>query len=936
MKGFFSRINSCAKPAVTNEFMERGGVDAVMATVKISDANGNVDNKRWSAGRDRNGSLPKLWRQKREAVAAESSVAAKVNIVPKPEKTKELIAAAIADNLLFQDLPQAALEVIIDSMYEVEVAPGTDIIRQGDREASQFYVLEQGVCEVWVRAPSAPAPKKVLIYSAGSAFGELALLYAAPRAATVKATTRCVLWVMERAVFNAVKRNFTHEQFVARHNLLDQVPALKHLSSHQKALLVDALNQVEYKPGRHVFRRGDPGSDFFIVKEGGALVKDAAGGVLAKLGMGQYFGERALLGGETRAADVVADGRLVCYVLSAESFRELLGSQEEIWRFEHLKEVPILSACSERQLWQLARAMTSVAFKQGQVVFRKGEPGDCFYIVHSGAFTVFDDAGKELARVGEGGCFGELALLRAEARAATVMALSDATALSLSREQFTRLLGNLATLRNVWRFEALRKVPLLASIEPSTRAQLAAALKPVSYKAGDDVIKQGDIGDKMYIVERGELGVFKDRQGPIKSYGPGAYFGELALLRNEPRAATVRATTNVQLLELDRQGFNSHMGSLMPAMHKEADNYLRQGAAFKPRSMAIDVNQAQAVAVLGAGGFGQVLLVKYNGGFHALKAVSKAFVKEQGLVEHIKREKDLLAACDSPFLVRLEGTATDDTTLYMMMEAVMGGELFSYLQTRTRPLDESHARFYAASVVMGLEYLHDRDCVYRDLKPENLLIDLQGYVKVTDFGFVKKLKKGDKTFTLCGTPEYLAPEIIMNKGHNAAADWWALGVLVFELCNGLPPFMDEDRLAMFRKICNRELTFPKHFSKELRHLVERLLDPNPPFRAGAGREGAAEIKNHPWFAGFDWESFAAKKMPAPYIPKQPKDGADTCNFAPMQAGSGGGWKAGGRRVWGYQAGRRRSGAEWAQRPVAVDTRPFRNKAYKSKGTFADF
>ncbi|GLI69549.1 hypothetical protein VaNZ11_014092 [Volvox africanus] len=903
MKSFLQKMNACVKPG-GSEFQDKSSVEEVMATIKLTPAESYDDSKRWSTngGKERNGTMPKLWGKKRQAVAAESSVAAKVTIVPKPDKTKELIAKAIDDNMLFQDMPPAALEVIIDSMHSVDVEAGTDIIRQGDREASQFYVLEAGVCEVWVRGSDARAPKKVLVYSAGSAFGELALLYSAPRAATVKATTRCVLWVMERSVYNAVKRNFTHEQLVARHNLLDTVPALKNLSSHQKALLVDALTQVEFKPGRHVFRRGEPGSDFYIVKEGTALIKDASGNLLSKLTVGQYFGEKALLDRELRAADVVAEGKLVCYCLSASAFKDLLGSKEEIWRFEHLKAVPILSTLSERQLWQLAHAMHTANFKKGDVVFKKGEQGDMFYIVQSGSFMVVDENNKELAQVREGGCFGELALLRSDVRAATVLATADSSVLTLSREQFTKLLGNLTQMRSLWRFEALKKVPLLSALDTTTRSSLANALRSVSFKAGEDVIRQGDIGDRFYIVERGELGVFKDRQGPIKTYGPGAYFGELALLRNEPRAATVRATTDVSLLELDRGNFHNLLGALLPIMTKEAEAYLKQGANWKPQNKVFNVSEAQAVAVLGAGGFGQVLLVKYRGGYHALKAISKVFVKEQGLVEHVKREKELMSECDSPFLVRLLGTATDDTTLYMMMEVVMGGELFSYLQTRTRPLDEPQARFYAASVVLALEYLHDRDMVYRDLKPENLLIDLQGYVKVTDFGFVKRLRKGHKTYTLCGTPEYLAPEIIMNKGHNGGADWWALGVLIFELCNGLPPFMDDDRLVMFRKICNREMNFPKHFSSDLRHLIERLLDPNPLFRAGAGREGAAEIKSHPWFANFDWTRFQAKQLPAPYIPKQPSHPGDTCNFAPMQ----------------------------------VDTKQFRNKAYKSKGTFKDF
>lgn len=234
--------------------------------------------------------------------------------------------------------------------------------------------------------------------------------------------------------------------------------------------------------------------------------------------------------------------------------------------------------------------------------------------------------------------------------------------------------------------------------------------------------------------------------------------------------------------------------------------------------------------------------------------------------------------CRSPFLVQLHSTSQDDSTLYMLMEAVHGGELFTYLQTRSRPLDEAHARFYAASVVCGLSYLHDRDLVYRDLKPENLLIDLQGYVKMTDFGFVKHVKRGSKTYTLCGTPEYLAPEIIMAKGHNSAADWWALGVLIWELVAGAPPFMDDDRLAMFRKACNRDLVWPKHFSPELRSLLDRLLDPNPLFRLGSGRGGSSDVRQHAWFKGFDWEGFEARRLPAPYIPKGPPKDMAPVNF----------------------------------------------------------
>lgn len=164
-------------------------------------------------------------------------------------------------------------------------------------------------------------------------------------------------------------------------------------------------------------------------------------------------------------------------------------------------------------------------------------------------------------------------------------------------------------------------------------------------------------------------------------------------------------------------------------------------------------------------------------------------------------------------------------------------------------------------------------------QPENLLIDLGGYVKMADFGFVKQVKKGSKTYTLCGTPEYLAPEVIMAKGHGPSADWWALGVLIWELVAGSPPFMDDDRLAMFKKACARQVAWPKHFSPTLRSLLDKLLEPNPLFRLGSGRGGAAEVRQHPWFAGFDWDAFEARRMPAPYVPKvgakcKPSGGSD--------------------------------------------------------------
>ncbi|EEQ97201.1 cAMP-dependent protein kinase catalytic subunit, putative [Perkinsus marinus ATCC 50983] len=268
------------------------------------------------------------------------------------------------------------------------------------------------------------------------------------------------------------------------------------------------------------------------------------------------------------------------------------------------------------------------------------------------------------------------------------------------------------------------------------------------------------------------------------------------------------------------------------------------------------------------GTFGRVRVVKIKGSKDrtpfALKILKKSEIVRLRQVEHVRAERAILENLSHPFIVNLFATFRDDKRLFMLMEYVNGGELFSHLRKEGR-LPNEDARFYAAEIVLAFQYMHSLNVVYRDLKPENLLIDFEGHIKITDFGFAKVVT--DRTWTLCGTPEYLAPEIIQSKGHGQAVDWWALGILIFEMIAGYPPFYDENPFGIYQKVLVGRIDFPKHFDSKAKDLVKRLLVRDRVKRYGSLRDGVEDIKQHKWFKSIDWEAAINREIPAPFIPQ---------------------------------------------------------------------
>jgi len=270
----------------------------------------------------------------------------------------------------------------------------------------------------------------------------------------------------------------------------------------------------------------------------------------------------------------------------------------------------------------------------------------------------------------------------------------------------------------------------------------------------------------------------------------------------------------------------------------------------------------------------------------AMKIISKDRVIKTKQVEHTFAEKNILFCIDNNFLVKMTDYFQDKTNLYMALEFVNGGEMFTAIQgMQNRKFNWEQTRFFAAQTVLAFEYLNNLDIVFRDLKPENMLIDYRGHIRLTDFGFAKRVD--DRTWTMCGTPEYLAPEIIVNKGYNHAVDWWAVGVLIYEMRTGRSPFESRSQLDMFKKIARREFRYPRFVNSEEQDVIGNLLMVDLTARLGNMHGGAGDIKARAYFKeatisgsqypAIDWEAMSQMAIPSPYNVSV-KDGADCKNF----------------------------------------------------------
>ncbi|XP_051773404.1 cGMP-dependent protein kinase 1a isoform X1 [Ctenopharyngodon idella] len=539
------------------------------------------------------------------------------------------------------------------------------------------------------------------------------------------------------------------------------------------------------------------------------------------------------------------------------------------------------------QIQEIVDCMYPVDYDKNSCIIKEGDVGSLVYVMEEGKVEVTKE-GLKLCTMGPGKVFGELAILYNCTRTATVRTVTSVKLWAIDRQCFQTIMMRTGLIKHAEYMELLKSVLTFRGLSEEILSKLADVLEETHYEDGDYIIRQGARGDTFFIISKGKVTMTREDcpgQEPVylRSMGKGDSFGEKALQGEDIRTANVIAAETVTCLVIDRDSYKHLIGGLEDVSNKGCEDaeakakYEVENAFFSN----LNLSDFNIIDTLGVGGFGRVELVQLKSDevkTFAMKILKKRHIVDTRQQEHIRSEKLIMQEAHSDFIVRLYRTFKDSKYLYMLMEACLGGELWTILRDRGN-FDDSTTRFYTACVVEAFAYLHSKGIIYRDLKPENLILDHRGYAKLVDFGFAKKIGFGKKTWTFCGTPEYVAPEIILNKGHDISADYWSLGILMYELLTGSPPFSGPDPMKTYNIILRGidMIEFPKKITKNAANLIKKLCRDTPSERLGNLKNGVKDIQKHKWFEGFNWDGLRKGTLTPPIIPNVTSS-TDTSNF----------------------------------------------------------
>jgi len=561
-------------------------------------------------------------------------------------------------------------------------------------------------------------------------------------------------------------------------------------------------------------------------------------------------------------------------------------TDQEIERISKAVKANFLFAhLNDQQRRKIFDVMKRVPVKKDEVVIRQGDQGDWFYVVDSGEYSVTitpPDGGApiEILKYTTGGgtnpCFGELALMYSKPRAATVTSTTDGMLWAMDRRSFRSILMKSSTSNTI---KTLRSVEVLKSLSVGQLQRLADVLTEVTFKEGDYVVTQGQVDSTFYIISDGSVKVSK-KEAPsetLMELSKGQYFGERALLKHEPRAANVIATTKLKCFYVSKDSFEEVLGPLQAII--DDDRIAREKQAASKQLQL----EAEGLTGVDFGSFtliGQtvlndptaMVLVSFKGKEYTVKALSKAKVEAMSLQSRVLNERAILAGLSQThnFVPQALVSLTDTSYIYWVFKVTIACAL-SELMEKAGALKENEAKFYIACVASGLQHLHQLDIIYRNVYPEALVVTTEGYLQLMDMSFAVKTDSGDKPRDYCGAAHYLSPEQVSGQGHDQSVDYWACGILMYEMMLESNPWLTGDaakdsELGIYARISAHKggSLMDTGLSEKAEIFLNGLLEPAADQRLGVRGVGPEEIRANSWMADMDWYALSNSSLTGPH------------------------------------------------------------------------
>ncbi|KAM3131653.1 hypothetical protein pb186bvf_016184 [Paramecium bursaria] len=646
------------------------------------------------------------------------------------------------------------------------------------------------------------------------------------------------------------------------------------LQQADQETIVEKMFYCTTPDGQFVFKQGDPkASSFFLIERGQCqIVID--GEVKKVLKQCEYFGERALLYNAPRSASVKAVGDCAFWAIDRNTFRKMIEDirmkeYEENKQFLH--QVKLLDSFTEEQRTAISSVLFTLVYKKGEIIVTEGEPATSFFIIKKGSVAVYK-GDKHLRNLVKGESFGEQALIQNSSRGASVKAAEeDVRCLVISRDELTKILGDKIQVvmyanKQVW---AIQKHPKLGQLTTLQIQKIVQSTNQFNYKNDQSVFE--DTVEKLVIVLKGDL-IYDQSKEIAASTGQiyGDKFLEGHLTLNQP-VQKILAKDETILAEISfKQFYECIGGSLEQVFKKNQTNHerymVKQRDSQKKDYSNLKLEDFVSLKKLGQGQFGNVYLVRNKDqSFYALKCISKQQIVEQHLEKHLAQEKSVLQAINFPLMMHYYRSFQDNNYIFFLVQYIRGMELFDVIR-EIGLLNTFDSQFYVGSLILCIEYLNKQQIIYRDIKPENIMVDEKGYIRLIDMGTAKYLNhKGGRTYTIIGTPHYMAPEILQGKGYSFPADLWSIGVCMYEFMCGCVPYAEEaeDPYEIYEEIQKKPLSYPQFLKdRKAKKMMDQLLQKTPELRLGSS---FAHLKTNQWFDQFDWDKLLEKELKAPYV-----------------------------------------------------------------------